>query len=101
MARPWVLLEEIYSRLEFADRETAVGHTACLEHHGVAAGGIAAALTGRFGLAEQDRNEEKGWILVVDLILECACSRTPKGLHFYSSSSIKMKDLALLATCCA
>jgi len=48
----------------FADRETAARRTACLEHHDVAAGGVAAALTGGFGwFAEQDRNGEKGRVL--------------------------------------
>jgi hypothetical protein len=45
-----VLLEEISSRSEFADREAVAGHTACLEHHGITAGGVAAVLTGGFEL---------------------------------------------------
>ena len=47
---PWVSLEEISSRSKFADREAVAGHMTCLEHHGVAAGGVAAALMGGFEL---------------------------------------------------
>ena len=54
---PRALLEEISSRSEFTDRETAAGplqvvyadHSR-LEHHGVAAGGVVAALSGGFEL---------------------------------------------------
>ena len=47
---PWVLLEEVSSRSEFADRGTAAGHTAYLKYHGVAAGGVAVALMEGFRL---------------------------------------------------
>ena len=71
LAHPRVLLEEISSRSEFTDRETAAGplrvvyadHSR-LEHHGVTAGGVAAALReGLSWFAEQDRNEEKARVL--------------------------------------
>ena len=51
------MLEEISSRSEFADRETVVrplrvvyANHSHLEHHGVAVGGVAIALTGGFEL---------------------------------------------------
>ena len=69
-ARLQVLLEEISSRSEFADRETVVrplrvvyANHSHLEHHGVAVGGVAIALTGGFELgcgARWKRREESG-----------------------------------------
>ena len=74
-----VLLEEISSRSEFTDRETAVrslrvvyADHSRLGHRGVAAGSVVAAqLEGLSWFVKPGRSEEKGWMLVADLILKC------------------------------
>ena len=68
---PWVSVEEISSRSEFADREMAVrplrvvyANYSRLEHHGIVVGGVAVALTrGLSWVAEPDRSEEKSRVL--------------------------------------